>query len=370
VFGGALKQNVQSVPQQGVVNNLPVALSTWDVVSWIAFRELQPRPDLPDAVDFTLKWGSYDATQTLAALEARSSGAPYCVWEPSALDGEKWDGSTYKHVAASPHGPKMLRSIVSQLKTKHRRIVTFREAAGILQSELEAFRLFNVRTDEAKRELVDALPAGKLTAWGKRDTRRGQPDPSAQHEAILASVFLDELVSVTEWGTVGADPEHPTATFEYHGPAFRDVRFYADDVTRLWPGRTSGKATEGGTQIAPPELAEVQTQIAPHVAVETTPPPIETVETVAPVQPAEAAKQVKLAIPNKPGAGGKKTAAATDAMVQAVKDGSITFEALRRMKQKELVALYPEAKRTTLNKCREAALARLAAGGHADKAPT
>ena len=231
-----MRQKVQSGPQQGVVNNLPVVLSAWDVVSWIAFRELQPRPDFPDAVDFTLKWGCSDATQTLAALEARSSDAPFCIWEPLAWDGEPWDGDSYKHVAWSPNGPKMLRWIVRQLNTKHRRIVTFREAAGILQSGLEAFQLFNVRTDEAKRELVEALRAGKLTAWGKRDLGRGALDPVAEYKEIERRVFWDELVSVTDWGKVDANPADQNAIMNYQGSTFREVRFEAEDVLRLWPG--------------------------------------------------------------------------------------------------------------------------------------
>lgn len=78
----------------------------------------------------------------------------------------------------------------------------------------------------------------------------------------------------------------------------------------------------------------------------------------------------RLAIRNKPGAGGKKFAAAAEAMIRAVQEGRVAFDVLRRMKQKELVELYPKARRTTLVQSREAALAELKGSDHFDRTPT
>jgi hypothetical protein len=80
--------------------------------------------------------------------------------------------------------------------------------------------------------------------------------------------------------------------------------------------------------------------------------------------------QGRLAIPNRPGGGGKKITAATAAMVLAVQQERVSFDGLRRMKQKELKGLYPKAERTTLTTAREAALSRLVAAGYYDKAAT
>jgi chaperonin GroEL (HSP60 family) len=74
----------------------------------------------------------------------------------------------------------------------------------------------------------------------------------------------------------------------------------------------------------------------------------------------------RLAIPNRPGAGGKKLAAATDAMVAAVQQKRVSYGELRRLKQKELEKLYPVAGRTTLTTARERALTKLAAMGSSD----
>lgn len=219
---------------------LPAVLSVWDAISWIAFRELRPRPDFPDAVDFTLKWGHSSAAQTLAALEARASDTPFCIWEPLILDGRPWNGSRFKHVAWSPDGPKMLRWVVRQLSAKSGRLVSFAEAAKMLHDDLDEIRRSDIQTDHAKQDLIQALRIGTIRIWAKRDSRRGQANPAAQHEAVDISLFLDELVSVTEWGTIGPDPEHPVATFRYRGPTFREARLYSSDVLRLWAERQTG----------------------------------------------------------------------------------------------------------------------------------
>jgi len=201
-----LRQEAQSCREHAAAGVLPTVLSAWDVLSWIAFGELRPRPDVADAVAFTLMWGSTNAAQTLEALEARSSAAPFCIWEPSILDSETWDGHSFKHVAWSPTGPKMLRWIVRRLRAKHGRVVPFGEAADLLREELEAVARYNAHVEEARQELITALRARTLVAWGKRDARRGEPNPAAEYEAIPQNLFLDDLVSVSEWGTVGPVP--------------------------------------------------------------------------------------------------------------------------------------------------------------------
>jgi Acyltransferase family len=73
----------------------------------------------------------------------------------------------------------------------------------------------------------------------------------------------------------------------------------------------------------------------------------------------ESRQRERLAIPNKPGGGASKQAAATSAMGAAVRSGLVSFSQLQRMKQKELARLYPRAGRTTLVAAREEALRSL-----------
>ena len=113
----------------------------------------------------------------------------------------------------------------------------------------------------AKRDLLEALRAGELSGWGKRDTRRGEPNPTAEYEAINKEIFLNELVGITERGTVGADPEHATAIFKYLGPSFSEVRFYSAEVLRVFPARKTSEEARTGTIASERKLVEWLTEL-------------------------------------------------------------------------------------------------------------
>ncbi len=66
---------------------------------------------------------------------------------------------------------------------------------------------------------------------------------------------------------------------------------------------------------------------------------------------------------NRPGKRAVKNAAATAAMVAAVEEGTISYDAFLGMKAKELEILYPHAKRTVLSGARREALKRLDPSG-------
>ena len=63
-----------------------------------------------------------------------------------------------------------------------------------------------------------------------------------------------------------------------------------------------------------------------------------------------------LVIRNKPGGGGLKRDKATEAMIDAVLQNTITFDELCRMKQKTLHTLFPNARRTLLAVARNTAV--------------
>jgi hypothetical protein len=216
-------------------------MSTWEILSWIAFKEVRPRGDFDDAADFTLRWGHSNAGPVLEALEARAAPAPFCVVQPIVADDVPWDRNAYAHKAWSRDGPRMLRWIRATARQREGRLVTYAELAGRLRAELEAGAEEEVQVERARRELLEALRAARLTAWGKLDLRPGQPNPAAQYQAIPASIFIDELVSITEWGTVGADPHHPTAIHNYRGQSFREVRFHSAEVMAVWPSIQNAK---------------------------------------------------------------------------------------------------------------------------------
>jgi chaperonin GroEL len=79
---------------------------------------------------------------------------------------------------------------------------------------------------------------------------------------------------------------------------------------------------------------------------------------------------IAVVVPNKRGPVSKKTAGAIETMVLAVREGRVTLDQLRHMKQKQLECLYPAAGRTILAQARKVALLRLADVYYSDKSPT
>ena len=102
------------------------------------------------------------------------------------------------------------------------------------------------------------------------------------------------------------------------------------------------------------------------------PMPMQVVERSKAIQesPDDSAPASRLIVPNKRGSPAVKMAEAIDNIVGAVTSGTITLDALRRMKQKELQILYPRAGRTLLAQAREAALSTLALAGYFDGTAT
>jgi hypothetical protein len=144
----------------------------------------------------------------------------------AAFDGKSWKAIPFSHVAASPNGPHMLRWVVGRLTRQHGRVVTFREAADMLCADIERLESHEKEIEQAKPKLMNELISGALPIWGKKDLPGGKENPAAQHELIAPAVFLDERVSLSEWNTVGPDPDGGTSIFSYRGPTFRAVKFY------------------------------------------------------------------------------------------------------------------------------------------------
>lgn len=119
----------------------------------------------------------------------------------------------------------------------------------MLGAELEAMKRDERLLRQAKHDLLEHLRSSKLTAWGVLEMSRDRRNPAATHEAIPLTVFMSDLVAVTERNTVSADLEHPTAQFDRRsGPDYREVRFQTAEVLALWP-------VIRGPQGSHPELA-------------------------------------------------------------------------------------------------------------------
>jgi hypothetical protein len=179
------------------VTDLPAILDTWSALSWIAFREVRPRSD----------------SSLQLAVEARASENPYCV------------------VGLSRDGPRLARQARAQARQREKRLVSYQDLTAMLRRELAPNSDANSPIRQAQGELLEALRAGKLAAWGKR----GEPWNTAKVEPIGHDVFRQRYIAVTPWGKIGADPEDAVARFQYRGKTYWDVTFATAEVVAVWP---------------------------------------------------------------------------------------------------------------------------------------
>lgn len=209
-------------------------LTPLQVLDWIAGNRLHPCQEIYDR-DFVSQWvgDRFGVGAILEALDARSALEPFCAVQRVFLDG-LWAEGGYSHRALSPKGPALLRSIRRRARQRQGRLVSYAEMATELRTGLDALAREDAARKRAKPELLSALRAGTLTAWGKRERRCGA-NPGATHEAIPPGVFMDDLVTVTEWGTVGTDRDNSMAFGKYNEVRFYEVRFYTAKVLTIWP---------------------------------------------------------------------------------------------------------------------------------------
>jgi hypothetical protein len=221
--------------------------------------------------------------------------------------------------------------------------------------------------DRTVRIICAEIAAEHLIALGRPGSWRNKT-VAGKHERIPSEFFANPHVTIRTDGWATCNPEAPRRELaEWAGPDWGDVRFRRDEVLQLFRDHLAFAAPPQTTTETILRQAE-----APTLLPRWRPVLARTGAEIAAQEldehPASTATaRQKLAIPNKPGGGGKKIAAATEAMVHAVQAGCVTLDRLRRMRQKELVGLYPNARRTTLARAREAALAMLGPARHSDK---
>jgi hypothetical protein len=215
----------------------------------------------------------------------------------------------------------------------------------------------NAAMDRATGILCAEVGAERLVALGRPGTWR-KLTRTGTHEPIPSEFFANPHVTVLLTGWITCSPRAPAWEWiNWIGPDWGDVRFKRDEVKallhRLQPGRFEANAVA-----VPAHGADTRQMVQPDCL------------TTARFGSGRigAPERGRLAIPNKPGTGGRKATGAKEAMIEAVKDGRISFEQLRRMKQKRLADIYPAGGRTLLAECREIALAALLAE-RSDKSP-
>lgn len=302
----------------------------------------------------------------------------------------------------------MLRSDFTDVPEAVRRIIE-QKAPGLI-AEVERDEL---ETPFGQRHLLSVAPRSPTTTkrivemydhprsvllrtyiQPRRERRQRRENIQAEVEQRLWESFIEGVIPLVIWtatGPVQVPPKILEANGQRRVMAGEDVHWWAtfaetdhvtgapliaeQDICKLLHTLARKEVCHPSSRKAEPAAdARPLSSGAPSEAQQPKTPPMSM--TTAPIvidgppRTASPARQDRLAIRNKPGGGGKKMAAAIEAMVLAVKKKEVSFERLRTMKQKELESVYPKARRTTLAKAQEAALQQLAAAGYCDKATT
>jgi hypothetical protein len=209
----ANKTASSAVPTKGL-------LSAWQVLSWIAFREIRRTTSDEDLKSLADQWGGDSPPRVLQALKARAGEEPYCVL--SAVT--KYDGlDRFGSRAYGPNGPSLLRRIAVQVRRRERRWLTLDELARKLDGELELLAKNEKLLRLAWVELADAMKGARLITLGRH--RR-----SATDIAIPTTILPDSEFPVTDLQALQAYDQSDTLF-----PQYVDIQFYAAEVLRCWP---------------------------------------------------------------------------------------------------------------------------------------
>jgi hypothetical protein len=192
--------------------------------------------------------------------------------------------------------------------------------------------------DDASAELLAALKDGELTASGYVSGIWKDIPRDWWHHLMLFRPNIPFEDDVAWFDLADTKPPRPHAT---------GIVVPKADIERLWPSRVSATASEILVESASSDDRSTAERS-------------ERTDVSAPYKPFK----------NRTGPRSVKKDGAIEAMIAAVDSGKFTLEALRKLKEKELDTIYPNARRTTLREARDEAVKQLSARQNSDKTPT
>lgn len=210
---------------------------TWlEAEEWVAFQGAEPSLPWPPG----WVWRNLDCG-TLAAVAARADTSlrrGERIWKPERKD---WSGQSYRQRAKLKWWLRALRDAgvpVADLPARTRELA-------------EAARTCHTRKAAASSDLLASVQSGRLPIYGQRPLPDGYGnptrDPAGEHDSLPVKVFANpKLIVEGEAVTVPTgSPEwwrnHNRRVASGHGrppaiyPLYIGVRFWVQDVRRLWP---------------------------------------------------------------------------------------------------------------------------------------
>lgn len=233
-MGSAVTKNrkgTRDAPSAAEAEPAAAWMTVPQVVAWIAFRqpvELDRWRELM-AGELTRSWHEWGfpfdfATHfmseaprlLLEAMQARAEGRPWRSPDQKFMLGTAW---TYR-----AHVRRLMRSTGLSAAV----------LADQLRRDIDAQQAIDAKLEAARATLMTAVRDERLHAWGRRAHDAGKPNVSAEHEAILATLFLGpRTIHLDGW--LRPDVDRPLEEWAgYRGTFFDLVRFRAEEVKQLW----------------------------------------------------------------------------------------------------------------------------------------
>jgi hypothetical protein len=203
-----------------------------ETLTWIAFGKAQPKGQFGEAILVSF-WGTTELEDLRIALAARAASTPYCP-----LESAFYKPYLVKDFFSGPNWARSMRALRVRVRRAEGNLASFPELQDRLDRDLAWKQRAGALLDAATRALLEALRAGRTTAFGRRH--------GGEHQEVLATAFFDRSITATWWDTIED---------ERHAIHFTDVQLRTDDALRLWPADAATAASVAAQAQQPTETA-------------------------------------------------------------------------------------------------------------------
>jgi hypothetical protein len=214
-------------------------MSACEVLTWIGLGRPLVWGDIHAATDRRLhRWMTTNLRAVEMALAARAAPFPSCAVVRNITDAP--EPAWYADRALSPKGPSWLRKIRRRASEYEGRPVSYRELLASVRADIYEHDGDAPDIADAARQVIEALRAEKLTAYGLPSSRNGSARHSTALEPVPLGVLLHPTTTIDLNGQIGTDSEAEMLIWmRRRALTYHDVMFQTSAVLALWPVEAS-----------------------------------------------------------------------------------------------------------------------------------
>ncbi|WP_198374977.1 hypothetical protein [Neoroseomonas rubea] len=216
-------------------------MTACEVMTWIGLGQALDFSEYDRRVDLLERWGPGIDDDAVLALDARAGEAPSCT-VVRVIEGSG-EAIGYRSRYFSPSGPKALRHLRAWRRRYLGRLVTYREMAVALRSDMLRAAEDERAVEAGRLAMLAELQRGSLIALGRLETADGKA--AAVPTAIPLTFWANRWHTIAPQGRTTLAPGAPFGELlASDRPRWREVQFATKEVLAIWP--------PGMTSTAPP----------------------------------------------------------------------------------------------------------------------